>query len=91
MAAARAFAAENPAGIDLVVDCRSEEQAPEPSRPAASGARWCRLDINRMLRCRIPMQEVVNQWNLVFAALGMGQKVLLHCKGGRHRSRAQYG
>ena len=90
-AAQWAFAAENPAGIDLVVDCRSAEQAPEPSRRPASGARWSRLDINRMLRGRIPMQEAVDQWNLVFAALGQGQKVLIHCVSGKHRTRSQYG
>ena len=91
MAAEWAFAAENPAAIGSVADCRSAEQAPGPSRPPASGARWCRLDINRMLRCRISLQEAVDQFNEVFAALARGENVLAHCRHGKHRSRSQYG
>ena len=90
-AAELALAAVNVADIGLVVDCRSAEAFPGPSGPAASGAGWCRLDINRMLRGQIRMQEAVDQFTEVFAALGRGEKVLLHCNGGRHRSLSQYG
>ena len=90
-AAQLALAASNMADIGLVVDCRSEEAAPGLSGPSLSRARWCRLDINRMLRGKIGMQEAVDQFTEVFAALGRGEKVLLHCNGGRHRSLSQYG
>ena len=80
-----AFEAPNPCGIGLVVECRSVAAQPDPPAGGAFVA-FHRLEVNRLLH-GVSDQEAWKLFNPIFRALAGGQRVLINCKMGKHRSR----
>ena len=78
-----AFEAANPGRYGLVVECRSEQAVPNPRRAFVA---FHRLEVNRMLM-GVSDQEAYYAFDPIFGALAAGQRVLINCKAGKHRSR----
>ena len=78
-----AFEAANPGRYGLVVECRSEQAVPNPRRAFVA---FHRLEVNRMLM-GVSDQEAYDAFDPIFGALAAGQRVLINCKAGKHRSR----
>ena len=80
-----AFEAPNPMGIGLVVECRSVSAVPDPPAGSAFVA-FHRLEVNRLLY-GVTDEEAWDKFDPIFRALAGGQRVLINCKMGKHRSR----